>query len=156
VAEHVGRRGHPGQRHLRALEQRADVRELAGQVRLDRAGDVDEPLPQRVRLADPGDQALGEVPVRGDQAGGEDAGAVADDLGVGEVRPQPLVRPDRGDQRAGDGDRAVAQVPVRPGREHVPGPDEKGARGGPRAPLLDRHYFEDAVSPMAGLMYSLV
>ena len=43
-----------------------------------------------------------------------------------------------------------------PGREHVPGPDEKGARGGPRAPLLDGHYFADVLSPIAGLMYSLV
>jgi hypothetical protein len=47
-------------------------------------------------------------------------------------------------------------VPVGPGREHVPGPDEKGARGGPRAPLLHGHYFDAAPSPMAGLMYSLV
>ena len=97
-----------------------------------------------------------KCPWRADEAGGEDAGAVADHLGVREVAAQPLVRPDRGDPLAGDRDRAVAQVPVGPGGEHVPGPDEKGARGDPRAPLLHRHYFADVLSPMAGLMYSLV
>ena len=156
VAEHVGHRGDPGQRHLGALEQRPDVGELAGQVRLDRADDVDEPLPERVRLADAGDQALGEVPVGADRPGVRMPVPSPTTSASGKSRRSRSVRPDRGDPLAGDRDRAVAQVPVRPGGEHVPGPDEKGARGGPRAPLLDGHYFEAALSPMAGLMYSLV
>ena len=125
-------------------------------MRLDRTDDVDEPLPERVRLTDPGDQPLGEVPVRADQARGEDAGAVADHLGVREVPAQRPVRPDRGDPLAADGDRTVAQVPLGPDVSTCRARTRRGRASARAPPCSTGHYFADVPSPMAGLMYSLV
>ena len=61
------------------------------------------------------------------------------------------------DPLAADRDGTVPHLPGRPGGEHVPGPDEEGARGRPRAPRLAGHVTSrTVVSPMDGLMYSLV
>ena len=79
---------------------------------------------KRVGLADPRHQRLGEVPVAADEAGHEDAGAVAHHGRCRVLRAQLGERPHRGDPAARHDDGTVAHLPGGPAGEHMPGADE--------------------------------
>ena len=124
VHEHVVDGGDAREQQLDRAQPGSLVRVLLGEHGAERADDLRAPVGEAQLRADTGRESLRQVGVRVDESGGDDAGAVADHLGIGMLLPQrPRRRPPRRWRRPRSRPRHPAarrpdpgSGPTRPGR----------------------------------------